>query len=228
MSQVLVARRIFPDIVERLRAHCEVDLHDANEPLPQAELIRRLQGKQGLFASGTERIDATLLDACPGLRAVCLMTVGYNNVDLDACSARDAPLPPEQRRLWRERLESSRALEEAAWASFQALMPWDQGIPLQLEEAQLRELRGITLREADLRGAWVGEQQLDVKPTRRHFTIWLQGRPGLSDQAQDDLAQRVYDASDLPGRARVVVLGRHVPADRLEQARELKPLVQRR
>jgi len=87
-AQVLVARRIFPDIVERLRAHCEVDLHDANEPLPQAELIRRLQGKQGLFASGTERIDATLLDACPGLRAVCLMTVGYNNVDLEACSAR--------------------------------------------------------------------------------------------------------------------------------------------
>lgn len=88
MPRVLLARRIFPDIVERLRAQVEVEVHDADEPLPQDELIRRLQGKQGLFASGTERIDAALLDACPELRAVCLMTVGYNNVDVEACSAR--------------------------------------------------------------------------------------------------------------------------------------------
>ncbi|MDT8998667.1 D-glycerate dehydrogenase [Paucibacter sp. APW11] len=86
--QVLVARKIFADIVERLRAHVDVEEPLDDEPLPQPELIRRLQGKQGLFATGTETIDATLLDACPALRAVCLMTVGYNNVDLAACTAR--------------------------------------------------------------------------------------------------------------------------------------------
>ncbi len=85
---VFVARRIFPDIVARLREHCEVEETDSDEPLPPAELVRRLQGKAGLFATGTERIDAALLEACPDLRAVCLMTVGYNNVDLPACTAR--------------------------------------------------------------------------------------------------------------------------------------------
>ncbi|MDL5032062.1 D-glycerate dehydrogenase [Pelomonas sp. APW6] len=85
---VFVARRIFPDIVERLRAHADVDETDSDEPLPPEQLIRRLQGKTGVFATGTERIDAALLDACPDLRAVCLMTVGYNNVDLAACTAR--------------------------------------------------------------------------------------------------------------------------------------------
>ncbi|MFY7865979.1 2-hydroxyacid dehydrogenase [Roseateles sp.] len=85
---VLVARRIFPDIVQRLREHFEVEEPLDDEPLPQPELIRRLQGKVGLFATGTELIDATLLQACPDLRAVCLMTVGYNNVDLAACAAR--------------------------------------------------------------------------------------------------------------------------------------------
>ena len=88
MQKVLIARRIFPDIVLRLGAQFELDVHDDDQPLPQPELIRRLQGKAGLFASGTERIDSTLLDACPELRAVCLMTVGYNNVDLAACTAR--------------------------------------------------------------------------------------------------------------------------------------------
>ncbi|MEJ6005676.1 D-glycerate dehydrogenase [Paucibacter sp. AS339] len=85
---VLVARRIFPDIVERLRQHFEVEEPLDDEPLPQPELIRRLAGKAGLFATGTELIDATLLQACPDLRAVCLMTVGHNNVDLAACAAR--------------------------------------------------------------------------------------------------------------------------------------------
>ncbi len=84
---VLVARRIFPDIVQRLREHFEVEEPADDEPLPQPELIRRLQGKAGLFATGTELINATLLQACPDLRAVCLMTVGYNNVDVAACAA---------------------------------------------------------------------------------------------------------------------------------------------
>ncbi|MCV2357546.1 D-glycerate dehydrogenase [Paucibacter sp. TC2R-5] len=86
-QKVLVARRIFPDIVARLVEHFDVEEPLDDTPLPQAELIRRLQGKVGLFATGTELIDATLLAACPELRAVCLMTVGYNNVDLAACSA---------------------------------------------------------------------------------------------------------------------------------------------
>lgn len=86
-SSVLVARAIFPSVLDRLREHFEVESNDADEAWNTAELTRRLQGKQGLFATG-ERIDAALLDACPELRAVCNMAVGYNNVDVDACTAR--------------------------------------------------------------------------------------------------------------------------------------------
>ncbi|ALT76284.1 2-hydroxyacid dehydrogenase [Paucibacter sp. KCTC 42545] len=86
--KVLIARRIFPDVVARLREHFEVEWYDENEPLTPAQLQRRLADKQGLFASGTEQITAELLAACPELKAVCLMTVGYNNVDVAACTAR--------------------------------------------------------------------------------------------------------------------------------------------
>ncbi len=41
-----------------------------------------------MFVAGTEPIDAALLDACPDLRAVCSMAVGYNNIDVPACTAR--------------------------------------------------------------------------------------------------------------------------------------------
>ena len=85
---VLVCRAVFPDIVDRLRAHFEVETNDADEVWSQAELIRRLQGKTGAFLTGTQPIDAALLAACPDLRAVCSMAVGYNNIDVPACTAR--------------------------------------------------------------------------------------------------------------------------------------------
>ena len=54
---------------------------------PRDELIRRLQGKQGVFTTGSERIDAALLAQCPGLRICANMAVGYNNFDLPAMTA---------------------------------------------------------------------------------------------------------------------------------------------
>ncbi len=87
-QRVLVARAVFPDAIDRLRQHFDVETNDADEVWPQADMIRRLQGKAGLFITGTQPIDAALLAACPHLRAVCSMAVGYNNVDVPACTAR--------------------------------------------------------------------------------------------------------------------------------------------
>ena len=87
-SKVLAARAVFPEAIARLREHFDVATNDSDEVWPQPELIRRLQGKAGVFVTGSEKIDAALLDACPTLRAVCSMAVGYNNIDLPACTAR--------------------------------------------------------------------------------------------------------------------------------------------
>ncbi len=87
MPRILVARRLFDDVIAPLREHFEVDVHDSDLPLPPAELAARLQGCWGLLGSATEKVDAALLAQCPELRAVALMTVGYNNLDLAACRA---------------------------------------------------------------------------------------------------------------------------------------------
>ncbi len=84
---VLVCRAVFPDIIDRLREHFDVETNQADVVWTQAELIRHLQGKVGVFITGTQPIDTALLDACPDLRAVCSMAVGYNNVDVAACTA---------------------------------------------------------------------------------------------------------------------------------------------
>jgi gluconate 2-dehydrogenase len=87
-KKVLVARKVFTDVVDRLREHFDVQTNEADEAWGKAELIRHLQGKAGVFIAGGEPIDAALLDACPQLRAVCSMAVGYNNIDVPACTAR--------------------------------------------------------------------------------------------------------------------------------------------
>ena len=86
--KVLVCRRIFPETLARLREHFEVEANDGDDVWSRDELIARLQGKSGAFLTGTQQIDAALLAACPGLRAVCSMAVGYNNIDVPACTAR--------------------------------------------------------------------------------------------------------------------------------------------
>jgi glyoxylate/hydroxypyruvate/2-ketogluconate reductase len=86
--RVLVARAVFDDAITRLRAHFNVATNPEDTVWTQAELIARLQGCSAVFVTGSEPINATLLDACPQLRAVCSMAVGYNNIDVPACTAR--------------------------------------------------------------------------------------------------------------------------------------------
>jgi gluconate 2-dehydrogenase len=85
---VLVARAVFDDIVDRLRVHFDVEDNPADRIFSKPELIEHLKGKAGAFITGSERIDAEVLDANPQLRAVCNMAMGYNNIDIEACNAR--------------------------------------------------------------------------------------------------------------------------------------------
>jgi gluconate 2-dehydrogenase len=85
---VLVARKVFPEVVQRLAQHFEVE-DNPDDTIHTPEALRaRLQGKVGAFVTLSERIDAALLDANPQLRAVCNMAVGYNNIDVAACTER--------------------------------------------------------------------------------------------------------------------------------------------
>ena len=82
--RILVTRAIFQSVIDRLSAHFEVESNPDDVLWDRAELLRRMQGKVGAFATGTERIDAALLAQCPDLKICANMTVGYNNFDLPA------------------------------------------------------------------------------------------------------------------------------------------------
>ena len=90
---ILVARKIFPEVIERLTQHFEVYANQDDNLWTQAELIERLQGKDGALLTGTQPVNAELLAACPQLRIAANMTVGYNNFDIAAMTAAGVQAP---------------------------------------------------------------------------------------------------------------------------------------
>jgi len=85
--RILVARAIFPEVVERLAQHFEVEANPDDVIWSPQELAARLADKDGAFTTGSQRIDAALLSAAPRLKIVANMAVGYNNFDVDAMTA---------------------------------------------------------------------------------------------------------------------------------------------
>ncbi len=88
--RVLVTIPIFTEVLARLGEHFDVDAPCGTDDVVEwtpTTLAARLQGCTGMVVAGSPTIDAALLDAAPGLRAVCSMAVGYNNIDVPACTA---------------------------------------------------------------------------------------------------------------------------------------------
>jgi lactate dehydrogenase-like 2-hydroxyacid dehydrogenase len=84
--RILVAREVFPEVIDRLRQHFEVDDNQADVILGVEGLKRRLADKVGALTAATDPVTAEVIAAAPQLMAVCNFAVGYNNIDLAACS----------------------------------------------------------------------------------------------------------------------------------------------
>jgi gluconate 2-dehydrogenase len=84
--KILVTREIFDDVLEYLRQHFEVTHNQADTPMDAATLAAKLADKTGVMTTLVDRVDAQLLARCPQLKAVCNIAVGFNNIDLAACS----------------------------------------------------------------------------------------------------------------------------------------------
>lgn len=86
--RVLVSREVFDETLDLLAPHFEVESNQADVRYSPDELAARLAGKQGGVISTSDRIDGALLDRCPDLKVVANVGVGYNNIDVAACTAR--------------------------------------------------------------------------------------------------------------------------------------------
>lgn len=71
-----------------LEEHFEVEYWTRPERPPRDELLRRVAGKDALICLLTEKINEELLTAAPKLRIIANVAVGFDNIDVAACTRR--------------------------------------------------------------------------------------------------------------------------------------------
>ncbi len=84
--KVLVARALFPEVIERLARQFDVESNQEDCVFSADDLTEKMRGKHALLTTASERISAQMIAASPYLKAICNMAVGYNNIDLDAAT----------------------------------------------------------------------------------------------------------------------------------------------
>ncbi len=86
--RLLITRRVFPEVVEALSAAYEVETNPDDAFWTPEETRAKAADCEALYVVATDRVDAALLEACPRLKIVATGSVGYNQIDVAACTAR--------------------------------------------------------------------------------------------------------------------------------------------
>lgn len=90
--KVLITRRVPQAGIDRVAEVCDIELWDSDLPIPREVLLQKVADKDGLYCLLTERINDELLDAAPHLKVVSQMAVGFDNIDVPACTSRGIPV----------------------------------------------------------------------------------------------------------------------------------------
>ncbi|HYL36608.1 MAG TPA: D-glycerate dehydrogenase [Bryobacteraceae bacterium] len=86
--RVLVTKRIYPEAIEYLKEHCEVDYVGNDEGLSAEELSQRVRGKQAVVSQLTDKFSAAVIDSLDGVKIIANVAVGFDNIDVPAATRR--------------------------------------------------------------------------------------------------------------------------------------------
>jgi lactate dehydrogenase-like 2-hydroxyacid dehydrogenase len=84
--KVFATHRLFEPAKQILQEHCDVDYWVDGDRPPREEVLRRVKDKDGLVCLLTEKINEEFLSAAPKLRIASNVAVGFDNIDLAACT----------------------------------------------------------------------------------------------------------------------------------------------
>ena len=84
---VLVTRRLPQEALDRIAAWCDMTLYDGEGAMARDQLLTEVAGKTGAITLLTDRVDEEFLDvAGPELKIVANYAVGFDNIDVEACT----------------------------------------------------------------------------------------------------------------------------------------------
>lgn len=87
-AKVFATHRLFEPARKILQENCEVEYWEKPERPPREEVLRRVKDKEGLVCLLTEKVNDELLQAAPKLKIAANVAVGFDNIDVAACTKR--------------------------------------------------------------------------------------------------------------------------------------------
>ena len=90
--KVLVTCRLPDEIVALIKGEHQVEINREFRPMARKDLLNSVGDREGLLCTVTEQIDEELLERAPCLRMIANYGVGYDNIDLNAATARGIPV----------------------------------------------------------------------------------------------------------------------------------------
>src|SRR5229473_6232314 len=86
--KVLATRPLFPEAQRILNAACDAEYWTKRERISKKELFRRIKDKDGLVCLLTEKVSVELLAHASKLKIAANVAVGFDNIDVLACTRR--------------------------------------------------------------------------------------------------------------------------------------------
>ncbi len=86
--KVFATHRLFEPARQILQEVCDVEFWTKTDRPPREELLRSIKNKEALICLLTEKVNEQLLQAAPRLRIASNVAVGFDNIDVAACTAR--------------------------------------------------------------------------------------------------------------------------------------------
>jgi glyoxylate reductase len=91
LPKVYITRPLPPQAVERLATWCDVEMRPEDAPLDPVQLAESCREIEGLMVTGV-RVSEDVIAQAPRLRVVANVGVGYDNIDVAACTRRLIPV----------------------------------------------------------------------------------------------------------------------------------------
>lgn len=96
--KLLITSKIPEEILNDLKEHFEVTIHDSQMPLSHDEIKEKIVGHDALLCPLSDKIDKDIIDAGKDLKIIANYGAGYDNIDIEYAAKKDivvtnAPAP---------------------------------------------------------------------------------------------------------------------------------------
>ena len=90
--EVFVTRKLPQKALTMIEKECSLEINPHDRAMTRGELQEAIQGINGLLCLLTDDIDEELLDLNPDLKVIANYAVGYDNIDVEACTQKGIPV----------------------------------------------------------------------------------------------------------------------------------------